>query len=191
MRLNFRKTPTSSGRYLFLPKKPFPNEEADVKVTKRASGQSTDHAGVEKPPLVERVLAGFAERVSRRSLITKCSGFLLGLLGVTLIPELPLDRRVSVVHAQAPCTAWFLCGIYGYVCGNCAGTLDCSGSGSGSWSQCCYYQPEEYWMINYTDCCGNDCPGECGYFFDRGSSQPAWCSSGSYCCTNASVVSGC
>jgi len=143
---------------------------------------------------VELALTKLADSASRRGLLAKLGGGLLGLLGVCLIPELPIDRRVTRVHAQSDCSTWYLCGIYGNLCTNCGGGLNWCPSptsvGSGSWSACCTRWDDGYQeTYTYEDCCYVEA-GYCWPFCANGSSQSAWCDSYNdvYWCTIA--VSG-
>lgn len=112
-----------------------------------------------------RFLDGFAQRLSRRGMLARGGKFALGLMGLSLVPNLPLDRAF-VAEAQSPnCGDWRLCGM----CGNlCAQGTSCCGGGTGGdlficpgctvrrsfWSRCCPAPDCSMRMISYFDCCG-------------------------------------
>ena len=138
-----------------------------------------------------RVLNGLSQRVSRRSMIARVGKFAFGLLGVSLVPLLPLDRIVPEVEAAAQggwgtgCRKWQLCGIWGRLCGNCGCRCE-TGPGADEcpsctikghyWATCCNVRdasgnPTPDWMnVKYTDCCGQ-----------RGDQSSANCTTGEFC----------
>lgn len=155
-----------------------------------------------------RFLDGFAQRVSRRGILARLGKFALTLLGLTLVPNLPLNR-VCVVEAQNPSGAscdsdWRLCGIYGNLCKACCGGSasktscpSCTTRGS-SWSRCCRDPNGNCKWVSYFDCCGGGsdaanckgtwCQGNCG------GSEPNWCGGAGgnvYRCTIVSVGGSC
>lgn len=137
--------------------------------------------------VVGRALEAFAQRVSRRGLLARLGKAALGLMGLSLIPHLPVNR---IALAQVGCSDWRLCGIGGYLCNNCCsgGNLEtcpnCLTRGS-SWSSCCTDPSGCLKMITYYDCCGSptnamDCRGT----LCVNQSEPSWCGgTGSYGCT--------
>lgn len=141
-----------------------------------------------------RALDNFAQRISRRGILARMGKFALGALGISLLPNLPLDRTF-VAEAFGCDTDWRLCGIYGFLCADCCGGTaslttcpSCTTKGFSSWSSCC--ESEDGCirrMITYWDCCGGtdtqaaSCRGE--QCRRNPVAQPAWCSSGAYRCT--------
>lgn len=149
---------------------------------------------------VTDILDRFAQNVSRRGTLSRLGQLSLGLLGITLLPNLPLDRRF-VVEAQGGCTTdWRLCGMYGYFCQVCCGETggltscpSCTEQGS-YWTKCCPDSCGNGRLISYYDCCGDPearslCRGdEC---FRNPVAQPIWCNSGFFVCTIISVGPSC
>jgi methylamine dehydrogenase light chain len=149
-----------------------------------------------------RVLDSFAQRVTRRSMLGRISKFTLTVMGVSVVPLLPLDRVVRSVEAQGSgCQIWQLCGIWGRRCHTCAcssGTNQscpkCTWQG-GSWSSCCPVRTSggtltgERRTVQYIDCCGQQgstsCNGDAstchaaetchGNDMDPPQSQQNWC----------------
>ena len=155
--------------------------------------------------IVEKFLRERSQTISRRGILGTLGKFSLGVLGVSLLPSLPLDRTY-VVEAQQSCCSWYLCGINGQLCvpGG-AGTTSCpSGTviGPESWSKCCRNNNicgELANTVTYWDCCattqaganavkGADCP-------HNPSAGGAWCPTnqgiGFYGCTFAIVGAEC
>ena len=149
-----------------------------------------------------RLLDNVAQRFSRRGVLARLGKLALGALGVSLLPNLPLDRTFVAEAQTGGCTDWRLCGIYGYVCQSC-----CNGTGSmtscpscttrGSfWSSCCETLDGcSSKTVSYYDCCGGtdtetaNCRGS--HCLNNPEAQPAWCTSGAYRCTIAVVGSAC
>lgn len=106
---------------------------------------------------------------SRRSAIVRVGKMCLKALGISMLPLLPVDRIVREADAQSnPCSSWFLCAIYGRLCGaaNCScGTTNscpsCATSGS-FWQKCCQYG-SGYSTVQYIDCCSSSqtCVNSC------------------------------
>ncbi len=139
--------------------------------------------------VTSRVLSGFAQRVSRRSMIARLGRLAIGLAGVSAVPLLPLDRIVPEVEAQggwgSGCKKWQLCGIWGRLCTNCGCRCEtgpaatecpsCTYRGH-YWASCCNVRdsagnPTPSWMtVKYVDCCGQ-----------RGSQSNANCLNGQFC----------
>lgn len=67
--------------------------------------------------LSSRFLVGLSQRSSRRGVLAKLGKLALGLLGISILPNLPLDR-IFKVRAQDECSPLELCGIYGRPCRN-------------------------------------------------------------------------
>lgn len=152
-------------------------------------------------------LDSFAQRISRRGVLARAGKFALGILGLSFVPNLPLDR-VFRVEAQTSCSAQSLCGISGNLCltgqavccnGNAAGSDGCpSCTNRGSfWERCCELGCEgagKY--VQYWDCCGtksgwtsSQAAGCKGQRCDRHPiEQPLWCGGQAYRCTIAIIT---
>lgn len=107
-----------------------------------------------------KVLSGFAQGTSRRGLFAMAGRLLLRIIGVSLVPLLPVDR----VFAQAQnCNDPTYCGQWGNFCAACCGQSAqvsscpaCLYPGA-AWSACCCFpacpQPVGH-CVSYQDCCG-------------------------------------
>ncbi len=96
-----------------------------------------------------RALAG---RSTRRSVLGKAAGVLLGVLGFKFLPPLP-----SQAQAMGLAPAWMKCGAYGNLCGTNCGTgndftcpVNCPTGGY--WRACCVDTSGIGWYIDYFDC---------------------------------------
>lgn len=110
---------------------------------------------------VEKFLRERGRTISRRGILARLGKFSLGILGVSLLPNLPLDRTF-VVEAQGDCCYWPLCGINGYLCspGGATGNSCPSGTTVGPtyWSKCCTNGElcgEGGTTVDYWDCCAS------------------------------------
>lgn len=111
--------------------------------------------------VVEKFLRGRGQTISRRGILARLGKLSLGILGVSLLPNLPLDRTF-VVDAQGACCHWALCGINGYLCnpgGATAGSCP-SGTtvGATAWSKCCTNGElcgDGGTTVEYWDCCSS------------------------------------
>ena len=149
-----------------------------------------------------RILDGFAQRVTRRSMLARVSKFALWVMGVSVVPLLPIDRVMRSVEAQgAGCGIWQLCGIWGRRCNTCActaGTVQscpaCTFQGT-SWRTCCPVRDSsgnvtgERRYVDYIDCCGQQGSASCtgnantcdaspfcnGNGLEPAEPQPNWC----------------
>jgi hypothetical protein len=165
-----------------------------------------DHAFLE-------IIKHLGQRASRRSLLERLAKVLLGALGFTFIPVLPLNRIMggrisSEVEAQScSCNDPSLCGICGKPCCACTGgsLTSCANNtavdSSLSWMMCCngvYYE--------YDDCCYLTPPGPpptcstlfCDAHCRSGFNESPWCATDvpqgkrdAYGCTIANAVGGC
>jgi hypothetical protein len=168
-----------------------------------------------------RILDSFAQRIPRRSMLARVSKFTLTLLGVSVVPLLPLDRVVRSVEAQGSgCGIWQLCGIWGRRCNTCAcdaGTAQscpkCTYQGT-AWRTCCPVRTSsgaltgERRYVDYIDCCGQQGATSCngnantcdaaefcqGNGMDPAEQQLNWCGGlggGVYHCTHFIVGNAC
>lgn len=142
-----------------------------------------------------RILSKLAERTSRKGFLAQTGKMMLKVVGISLLPVLPVDRIIRNLEACCPtyyCTGqlWYLCGMNGKICCNITGCLggtgtkcpQCATKGSGYWCACCAHI-----MVKYYDCCAvaGSCTGcsNCSPVNCSGV-QEAWCNSGQqYRCT--------
>lgn len=134
--------------------------------------------------MVENMSRRVAGRTSRRSFIGKVG---TAVLGVGIVPLLPVDRRgrMSRAHAATPgegtdprakwepqdhdvqrCDYWRHCSIDGNICDCSGGSLTSCPPGSklstASWVASCYNPTDgESYLIAYRDCCGVGMSGRC------------------------------
>src|ERR1700685_4759353 len=100
-------------------------------------------------------LQGQAQRLSRRSVMVTFGKIVLRVLGISLVPLLPLDRRFTLEAQAGTCSASQTCGMCGYFCKSCCGSTSVYSTcpscltKRGSWSGCCGTV-----TYVYTDCCG-------------------------------------
>lgn len=132
------------------------------------------------------ILKGFAQRISRRGLLARFGRLMLTVLGVSVVPLLPVDRIVPEAYAAVPCTDWRLCGLWGRTCDNCPGgsLFTCPGGfvEGFSWMYCGCTNPSNgsRHKFEYVDCCvpkGGTPPTCSGTFCQNHpqGAQPAWC----------------
>ncbi len=164
------------------------------------SGRNQDENNFDA--LSRRLLESLSQRSSRRGILAKLGKIALGALGVSLLPNLPLDRLFKM-EAQTECSPLELCGIYGAICNtgssNCcngqvgaSGCPSCTTRGYFAWTKCC---PTggcvDGFYVEYWDCCGGtdaQAAGCYGTFCENNTPQPQWCSGGAYRCTVAVVT---
>jgi hypothetical protein len=151
-----------------------------------------------------RFLDALGQRMSRRGIIAQMTKIALGALGISLLPNLPLDR--AFVAEATSCTDWRLCGICGYPCKSAS---NCCGGGTGSlfacpscttkgtaWSKCCCNSmTRTSFYVQYYDCCGGSESATAGCRDDhcaRDCPQDIWCGgAGTYRCTIITVGGEC
>jgi methylamine dehydrogenase light chain len=152
--------------------------------------------------IVEKFLTKRSQTISRRGILARLGKFSLGVLGVSLLPNLPLDRTF-IVDAQSGCCHWSLCGIKGYLCPGGATASSCpSGTqrGPSMWSRCCT-DPDSCTgggrTVEYWDCCATTVEAAAAVRGAQCIHNPnaggAWCPTGvsEYGCTYAEVKSTC
>lgn len=151
---------------------------------------------------VEQFLSARGQGMSRRGILARLTKLSLGLLGVSLLPSLPIDRTFTA-EAQGACCDWKLCGINGALCNpGGAGATSCPSGTSrgGAWSKCCNDTsvcPSGGKTVSYWDCCATT---EAAANAVKGtvcqhntSVTTAWCPDAAphYGCTYATVGSSC
>jgi methylamine dehydrogenase light chain len=138
----------------------------------------------------------FAQRISRRGVVARIGKLTLGIMGMSLVPSLPLDRTFTVEATGGSgldCGDWRLCGMCGSFC---ARRTSCCGGGTGGdmficpgctqreqfWFKCCTdpCDPGNRRLINYHDCCGatNASVGCTGDPCEAGCDREVYCASG-------------
>jgi len=155
-----------------------------------------------------RLLEDIGQRVSRRGLLSRVAKLLLGAVGFSAIPHLPLDRSFIAEAQGSSCCFPQACGMNGSLCNSCCGNSgsltgcpNCAGMtvGNNSWSKCCS-DPAicgSGLMVTYRDCCTpnqSDAQACKGSFCGFDPSQPsAWCSGTGlfYSCTIIEVGGAC
>lgn len=132
-----------------------------------------------KPPIIdrlgERALRGLARRTSRRNLLTRLGGL---LVGASVIPMAPMARgaerapprteftRKAQAKDDTACNYWRYCAIDGSLCSCCGGGVHTCPPGSTpsptSWIGTCVNPDDERtYLIAYRDCCGKSQCGRC------------------------------
>jgi hypothetical protein len=155
-------------------------------------------ANKSEPSTTEALLKRLYASSSRRSFVMRCGRFILKVLGISLLPVLPIERNAE---AQTECDGWYLCGIWGRLCqcSGCGGTYmscpSCSSLGPSFWTECCMQSCIIY-TVTYRDCCSNSqtCQSNCASctFCRRGAQEPSWCHGYSYyVCTVAAIGGEC
>lgn len=134
--------------------------------------------------MVEKVSRRVAGRTSRRGALGKLGTV---MLGIGLVPLLPVDRRGRVSRAAAAtpegdvdprakwvpqdndiqsCDYWRHCSIDGNICDCSGGSLTNCPPGTelatASWVASCYNPTDgQSYLIAYRDCCGGNVSGRC------------------------------
>jgi methylamine dehydrogenase light chain len=140
--------------------------------------------------LIELTSRRVAQRVSRRSFLTRCGGW---LVASSALPLLPVSRRAQAGDApQKPkgpfasefanqaqtkdptqCNYWRYCSSDGYLCACCGGGPSTCPPGSSpsptSWVGSCINPDDgKTYLIAYRDCCGKDSCGRCSCLGQEG-----------------------
>lgn len=144
--------------------------------------------------LIELASRRAAQRVSRRSFLTRCGGW---LVASSALPLLPVSRRAQAGDApqkppQKPkgvfasefanqaqtkdptqCNYWRYCSSDGYLCACCGGGPSTCPPGSSpsptSWVGSCINPDDgKTYLIAYRDCCGKDSCGRCSCLGQEG-----------------------
>jgi methylamine dehydrogenase light chain len=120
----------------------------------------------------------FASRSSRRGFLGWLGTTLLGVVGVSAFPLLPVRRAFALEPAPADpsvelpegnpeaCSYWRYCAIDGFLSSCCGGTHTTCTPGTQmspvTWLGTCR-NPEDgkHYVISYNDCCGKDLCGKC------------------------------
>jgi hypothetical protein len=160
--------------------------------------------GQSRPELRGREEAFFvrwSERFSRKGFMVRLGQILLRVIGVSFIPFLPIDHIVPSAEACGiSCSTWWYCGIYGrQCCANCTdGTGNntcptCASRGTNSWAACCPNGSSGCATVRYYDCCSSSITCDCSLCMScfNNTRQLAWCNSGSYVCSVATVGGPC
>jgi hypothetical protein len=136
-----------------------------------------------------RFLESFSQGISRRGVIARLGQFALSMLGLSLIPTLPLDRTFVADAQTVGCTDWRVCGLCGNLCTDCCGGSgsltgcpSCTRRGHYGWTMCCPGPDCQGRMIEYWDCCGTygtwtdaQAAACTGTSCDRNCPQDIWC----------------
>jgi methylamine dehydrogenase light chain len=165
---------------------------------------------------LETLARGLARRSSRRSFLSRLGGALAGAAAWPVLPvaragaqpraELPSDASIEGEAGDpAACEYWRYCGIDGFLCTCCGGSLTACPPGSEmarvTWIGTCRNPADgRDYIVSYNDCCGNALCGRCQCNRNEGdkpvydaprSNDINWCAGASavtYHCTVALVL---
>jgi methylamine dehydrogenase light chain len=158
----------------------------------------SDHQSVEGPdgpaPTVARaIFTELAQTNSRRGFLAGIFRLTLSAVGVSTVYQIVAPAQRAL--ADSNCTQCQLCGMCGYPCDACGGSLSScpsgSSQGSSSWSACCFCGSCQ--TYRYYDCCASEgpCPvTKC----TQGCNTQAWCAGSgfaAYYCSLAIASGGC
>lgn len=118
--------------------------------------------------MTERLSRGLAKGTSRRSWLTRMGGL---LVGAQVLPLLPIARASAEggkrqADDDTQCDYWRYCGIDGFLCSCCGGTVSICPPGTEmspiSWIGTCHNPADGMnYIISYNDCCGKSSCGRC------------------------------
>lgn len=144
--------------------------------------------------LITSAMIALGQKGPRRKFFERCGKYTLRILGLSVIPVLPMSRPL-MAQSSCDCTDPIWCGVSGRFCTSCSGgsctTCPTGTTRRGSWSKCC---GAPHAFITYYDCCAVTPPSCCdsGPECDNGGISTAWCNSGElYCCTVRSGAGPC
>ena len=110
---------------------------------------------------ITQVLIRFVRKNSRRGFLARIWKLPLRVLGISLLPLLPVDRLTRKVEANVDCSDWRLQGLDGVSCANCCGGITACPSGcaytiTSAWIFCCCNPNPlgDNRYFKYIDCCG-------------------------------------
>lgn len=157
---------------------------------------------------------GLAARVSRRSVLARLGGV---MVGVASLPLLPVSRLASAEEADdsqttpswndpKQCDYWAYCATDGWLCTGCGGTSDSCPPGTEfspiAWVGTCKNPGDgKSYVVSYNDCCGkSQCQyaycerneGETPRYRPQRTNAVTWCYGGvssTYHCTISRVLS--
>ena len=157
--------------------------------------------------MAERALRRLAGHTSRRHFLTGLGQL---LVGGSLLPLLPVARAANRNDPGDPatCEYWRYCGIDGFLCSCCGGSVSSCPPGTSmstiTWIGTCQNPADgRDYIISYNDCCGKSSCGRCFCNRNEGDTplyQPGksndynWCSGNSeanipYHCSTGRIVS--
>jgi len=158
----------------------------------------------EKDTRITEVLKSFGRTTRRRGFLSQSWKLILRVLGISLVPLLPVDKGLRRVEAANSCDDFQNCGMCGVPCWACGGSAGgcptgCTSTLGNTWNACCCPDlgPMQEWR--YVDCCGPSssctscdsepeyCTGGCGI-----PGMTSWCPSGTaYKCTKRAYLGQC
>lgn len=164
--------------------------------------------------LAEKVLRHVARSSSRRGLLKRVGGLLLGAASIPLLPvsrtmaaaDIPDDALISGDGGDPEsCNYWRYCGIDGNPCSCCGGGANSCPPGTElspiGWIGTCKHPVDgRDYLVAYYDCCGTTSCGRCFCTSNEGdrpvyvpfkNNDIVWCfgtESNTYHCTLASVI---
>ncbi len=128
---------------------------------------------------VERVTRDLAHRTSRRAVLTRLGGLLVGAASIPLLPvashaAIPDGRHVPPKPTGKPedpgnpnsCDYWRYCAIDGFLCSCCGGTANTCPPGTEmaplTWIGTCQNPADgKHYVLSYNDCCGKGACQRC------------------------------
>ncbi|EED36772.1 aralkylamine dehydrogenase light chain [Luminiphilus syltensis NOR5-1B] len=160
--------------------------------------------------IFEKQARQVAQQSSRRGMLKKLGGALVGAAAVPLLPVARADNHAAPAKPveegdDTSCDYWRYCAIDGFLCSCCGGSANTCPPGTEmspvTWIGTCHNPADgRNYVISYNDCCGKSGCGACLCMRDEGDRPPYrpdktndinWClgtSSASYHCSTAVVV---